>query len=251
VRTTSDVHRVDAQSGESAAAGRAGATYRGGDMALGLRAVWVVSTGHGEVRGIDVVGLNPATLDPDLEARIPEASGSPEIATTRQSVWVGYGAQVLEVDPQTGKRLTSLDLGHSVDQLVGAGDELWVVDSLARGLFLFDPGEGSVVQTIGLQVAPDDVEVGNDGRLWVLNRAGGILLPVTAAGDIGAPIPVGSDPSDVAVSGDTVWVADREQGAIKEIDPVLDEVERTVKVGGAPAALAVDPETGDVWVYLS
>lgn len=251
VRTTGDIYQVDPDTGEPTTAASAGDPYGGGHMALGLRAVWLAASRFGGVPRIEVVGLNPATLDPDVEAQIPASSGTPEVATTDDSVWVGYADRLVEIDPQSGERLRSLDLGQSVDQLVGSGPDLWIVDSLAQGLFRFDPDKGEIVETIGLQLVPDELEIGDDGRLWVLNRAGGILLPVTASGDIGTPIPVGGDPSDVAAAGGTVWVADREQGAIKEIDSLLGEIERTVKVGGAPAALAIDPETGDVWVYLS
>jgi class 3 adenylate cyclase len=251
VRTTGDVFRVDPETGEPETAGSAGDAYGGGHMALGLRAVWLASSRFGGVPRIQVVALNPATLDPEVDVRIPATSGTPEIATTDDSVWVGYADRLVEFNPQSGEPLRSLNLGQSVDQLVGWGPDLWVVDSLARGLFRFDPDKGEIVETIGLQLVPDELEIGEDGQLWVLNQAGGILLPVTASGDIGTPISVGGDPSDLAVSGGTVWVADHEQGAIREIDPLLGEIERTVKLGGAPAALAIDSETGDVWVYLS
>jgi class 3 adenylate cyclase len=252
VRTTGDVYRLDPETAEASPVGRAGATYRGGDIALGLRGVWLISTGHGETEGVDVVGLNPASSIPDVETQLPDVTGlDPQIAATNESVWVGYGDQLTEIDPQTGDLLQSVDLGQSIDLLESAGPTLWVVDSLARGLFLFDPTEGEIVETIGLQVAPDDLEIGPDGTLWILNQAGRIILPIDSSGDIGSPIPAGTDPTDIAVSDDSVWVADQEDGVIREVDPNLGEIRRTAPVGGSPIAIAVDPESGDVWVYLS
>jgi hypothetical protein len=61
---------------------------------------------------------------------------------------------------------------------------------------------------------------------------------------------VGRDPTDVAVGAGDVWIADRD-GPVKEIDPITLEVRRTIQLPGEPETVAVDPRTGDVWIYLS
>jgi len=47
-----------------------------------------------------------------------------------------------------------------------------------------------------------------------------------------------------------VWVANRGGGTITRIDPPLLET-RTIEVGGSIAAIAVDPDTRTLWVYLT
>ena len=71
-------------------------------------------------------------------------------------------------------------------------------------------------------------------------RADGTILGSTA---------VGTDPAGVAYGGGMLWVANRSDATVYEVDPVSREVVQRIEVGGFPEALAVTAH--DVWVTNS
>jgi streptogramin lyase len=136
-----------------------------------------------------------------------------------------------------------------VDDLVGVGGDLWVVDQLGKTLYRYDT-RGNPVDSVELQVTPDDVVAGPAGDLWVLNHAGGTVTQVRPDGDIDQPIRVGEDASDLAVGPDALWVATRGGRSIQRIDPALEQRDDPIPMPGPVAAVGVDPDTGKVWAYL-
>ena len=70
--------------------------------------------------------------------------------------------------------------------------------------------------------------------------------PPGSLGRVAATIPVGTDPADVLVGQDTVWVANAAQGTISRIDPATNTVTRTIQVGRNPVRLAAG--FGSIWV---
>jgi peptide/nickel transport system substrate-binding protein len=62
-------------------------------------------------------------------------------------------------------------------------------------------------------------------------------------------IPVGSNPSGVAIGDGAVWVSNNLSGTVSRIDPAAGRVVQTIPVGNAPAGVAVG--YGSVWVTNS
>jgi streptogramin lyase len=94
---------------------------------------------------------------------------------------------------------------------------------------------------------PRAVAVGLNA-VWVVN---GEALYRLGEGDEPQRVPVGSEPDDVAVDNNYVWVSDRTDDTVTRIDPGPLEVgaepdEVTVPVGDEPRAIAVGRKT--VWV---
>lgn len=73
--------------------------------------------------------------------------------------------------------------------------------------------------------------------IWVVN---GDALYRLDPGEGTEPlrIPVGSNPDDVAIDPNYVWVSNEGDGSVMRIDPTTNKVSATVDVGGAPRALA-------------
>jgi YVTN family beta-propeller protein len=84
------------------------------------------------------------------------------------------------------------------------------------------------------------------GSIWAVDRTHDALLRVDPKRGAPTRIPVGHDPSDVAVSANHLWVANRGDDTVSRIDPATDRVDETRRVGASPAAVAVGE--GGVWV---
>ena len=59
------------------------------------------------------------------------------------------------------------------------------------------------------------------------------------SGQVLKPIPVGGEPSAIAVGGNAIWVAPRADGTVSRIDPRTATVDKTVRVGNEPEDIAV------------
>ena len=65
----------------------------------------------------------------------------------------------------------------------------------------------------------------------------------------GSPVQIGGAPVDVALAGDTAWVADAAGGRIVAVDLAAGTIERTIGVGRRPVAIAAAGE--DVYVLTA
>jgi streptogramin lyase len=213
-------------------------------MVLGLRAVWIVSLHD------FIVSIDTATLEPAETVSLPEGEAFHySVAVTQDRVWTGFGRSIAPVDPVTEELGAVIPLDHSVDDLVGVDGDLWVVDQLGKTLYRYD-ARGNPLDSVELQVTPDDVVAGPAGDLWVLNSSGGTVTHIGPDGEVGQPIRVGEDPSDLAVEPDALWVATQDGRTIQRIDPALGQRDKPIPMPGPVAALGVDPDTGEVWAYL-
>jgi class 3 adenylate cyclase/streptogramin lyase len=213
-------------------------------MVVGLRAVWVAS-----LNGF-MVSIDPATLETAEHVSLPGQGGfHTSVAVTEDLVWTGFQRHIAPIDPVTEELGEVILLHHSVDDLIGVGNDLWVVDQLGKTLYRYDD-RGHFVDSVQLQLTPDDVVAGPEGDLWVLNRSGGTVTPVGSDGAVGQPIRVGEDPSDLAVGPDAVWVAHHDGRTLQRIDPVLGQKDVAIRLPGPVTAVGVDPVMGHVWAYL-
>ena len=83
-----------------------------------------------------------------------------------------------------------------------------------------------------------------------MDRAAPSAATVHSDSDLTTPIPVGSEPHDVAVSpltGD-VYVTNFNDGTASVISGRTNTVTATILVGNGPVGVAVSPLTGDVYV---
>jgi YVTN family beta-propeller protein len=224
------------------------------DLDVGLHAVWVArDLAKAQHLQYYIARVDPATRDLIRNIPLPASSGSspPRAGVGSGSVWAGDGGSVVRIDPTTNKIVKVIPVEGSVDLLAVGPGRVWVADQLTNLISEIDPRTNQVVHTLALQATPDAMAADADG-LWVLNQSAHFLTEISAAsGTAQNPISVGKDPSAVAFGGGKVWVANLGDGTVMEIDPATREVVKTIPVGGPAGALAVDPDTGSLWVYLA
>jgi class 3 adenylate cyclase/streptogramin lyase len=223
----------------------------GGNVAVGDREVWVAtaSGSNGTFRP-SAVQIDPATFRP-APAILFEGSYTSllaKVAVGGGYVWLAYQGVLGQADPGHGEPVT-VPIDGRADNVSAFGQEVWVADFLNGVLYQIDPLRSKVERSVTLQVAPDSIAVGRAG-LWVVNTSGHTAFEVDElSGDPQPPVPVGAGPISVAVGTDAVWVANRDDDTVTRIDPATRETS-TFEVPGTPLALAVDPRTDAVWVYL-
>jgi class 3 adenylate cyclase/streptogramin lyase len=240
VMNGSCVCRIDPQTLE---VGHAEVPYPA-QISLGHRGVWVATLDG------DVVPVNAGTLETSEPISFPLSGFHVSVTTTDDAVWAALGRTLYRIDPVLEQvSLEPIDLEHTADDVVGMGRDVWVVDELGRALHRYGP-DGVRVDTVRLQVTPDDVVVGPDGQLWVLNSSGGTVTRVDPESGPGQPIRVGADPSDLAVGPDAVWVSDRDERMIQRIDPTLGRPDDPIRLPGPVAAIGVDQASGEIWAYI-
>jgi YVTN family beta-propeller protein len=154
------------------------------DLVFDGSAVWVIN--HRD-RGL--VRIDARTNAARLLATIP--GDAPErMVLTGGRLWItGRGTDLLEVDPDNGNVLRTIEIGAGGIDVVAAGDTLWVpsrsseVD--ARGfptmeaLRRVDARSGAVTASVAAR-GPLDVHglVADDGGVWLADNTHGVLYRV-------------------------------------------------------------------------
>jgi class 3 adenylate cyclase/streptogramin lyase len=221
----------------------------GGDVAAGDRQIWIgTSTGvapdyHVAVSRIDV-SRNSATRPIALPGTFQNALS--EIAVGDRYVWSAYAGGLARIDNESGA-FDVRDTGGDEDGVEAFGSTVWVTDVLNNVLMRIDPDTIDVVRSVELDSNADALAIGGAGT-WFVDSSAGFAQEIEDEG-LGEQVQVGTDPLAIAVGSDYIWVANRADGTISRIDADTHLVE-TFPVPGSPIALAVEPQSGAVWVYL-
>ncbi len=149
-------------------------------------------------------------------------------------------------------------VGSHPGGVVIAPSGVWITSWWENTLARIDPSTNHVLQTLPLQLTLQDgvdAIAWGAGSLWVTvmredasgNSAPGSLLRVDAAtGQVLATVPVGREPADVAVAGNTVWVTTYDDGSLTRIDAATNTVAATLPV--CPKPIGVVSAFGSTWV---
>jgi class 3 adenylate cyclase len=253
IRTTDMVH-VDGSTGEllqehrSFACCEPGATFT---LAIGERTVWAPS-GLGEVGSPGRLNrLDWASGDILEPIRLPHSSPPSDVALGLGAVWVSFrDGSVERRDPFTGQLLDGFAVSEtSIDALLIAGDTPWVLDQLTSEVIRLDPDTGAEIARVPLGGSPRTF-VADDRRVWVLDPSTSTITPISmSTSEASSPIgSVGDGPTGLAVGLDAVWVSDS-GGSVLRVDPTDGSTEE-FEVGPPLTAIAVDPETGLLWLTV-
>lgn len=213
---------------------------------VGYRAVWI-----GGLRSADGVALlrwDPATNEPLAAIRVLADSPLTDVALGYGSVWLALvDGRVFRLDAETTDVEAAIPVGGSLDGVVVGAGGVWALDIANGTLTPVDPRTedvGHPTELTGsiLAMAADD------DRVWLLDAVGHVVIPIDSGGVKRDPIPVGSEPSGIAVGLGAVWVSD-ESGDVYEIDPLTKRT-ATIHVGGHLTAIAVDENSGTLWLTV-
>jgi streptogramin lyase len=172
------------------------------------------------------------------------------VATGLDAVWVGFRDGTIERrDPFTGELVGSLAVPGTVDAIVIGGESLWVLDQLASEVIQIDPDTGAELARTAVVGSPRTMTA-DDRRVWVLDPSTSTVTSIAmSTGEASSPVgPLGREPTGLAVGADGVWVSDAE-GFVYRVDPT-DGSTTELEVGVPLTAIAVDPETGLLWLTV-
>jgi DNA-binding beta-propeller fold protein YncE len=214
-------------------------------IAVGQGAVWAAGN-------IGISRISPATDKVEATIRYDTGQAKPiRIAVAGGAVWMLVtDGRLIRVDAGTNRITRRLQIGTAGADLAVTPSALWVLDPVGERVYEVDPKTAEIVRRVSVAGNLERVVVGA-GEIWVLDENAGVVTPIDpTTGGRGAPIRVGAGPVDMTFGLGAVWVANRGGGTITRIEPQLLET-RTIQVGGSIAAIAVDPDTRTLWVYLT
>jgi DNA-binding beta-propeller fold protein YncE len=188
-------------------------------VAAGERGVWVGSRSRGRnVNAAQTVArIDPGSAQP-ARPPLPQADGVQDLAVGDGAVWVvgRRRAVVTRIDVATGATTRTILGGDPQRIAIGQGS-VWISND-----------DGTVTQ-LGLRSAirrrirvggqPRGLAVGR-GAVWVANTLDGTATRIDprTGRTVGQALPVGSNPSAVAVRGTTAWVSLLGDNAVARID---------------------------------
>jgi DNA-binding beta-propeller fold protein YncE len=153
---------------------------------------------------------------------------------------------VVPVQLRPPRIFASLQPGADANDVALADGALWIASSADGRVYVLEPGGGAPRV---LPAGRSPVALAADGaRVVAVGDRDGALAAFDARArrSLGVPVEVGGAPVDVALAGDTAWVADAAGGRIVSVDLRARRVTGAVAVGRRPVALAVAGE--DVYV---
>jgi streptogramin lyase len=212
------------------------------DIAVTQGRAWVPSAGSDELIAIS------DRVRPAREATYRASTGALRVSTEGLSIWLAgaIGSGITSVDPLFGgeaKRHRIPVAGDTVDLAVGR-DAVWVSNGAAGTVTRVDPvSDRALGPPIRTGRFPTALAVGTHD-VWVVNSGDGTLARVDPRENlvVGRRVPVGRDPQDVAIGFGSVWVANRGDGTLSRIDERTGRPQGSIRLGGAPTALAVTVE---------
>ncbi len=209
--------------------------------------VWVADDGAGTITRIPMDTLTP---DPAVSSGIEPVS----ITAGDGRAWI--------LDPYAGQ-IKALDASGQVDDgfvwrspspvdAVYVQGYLWVVDAACGCLFKLDASTGHLRQKITepfVGAGPSRVDAG-PGGIWVLDGIARSLVRIAPWNGemVGTPIALSGQPTDLAVSSDTIWVSMEADDIVERLSPT-GALQADVPVPGGPSAIVADAD--GAWVLTS
>lgn len=198
--------------------------------------------------------ISPASRH--VVASIPLDVAAQSLASAGSDVWA-VGSTLTDafltlerIDPtfDSASRAERLPLAVAGDTGSVAGRGGTVLVAPRSGLLTrIDAHNGHTLGRVDPNASPASIAVGLGGS-WLAYPEANLVIRVDRSGAI-TQIPVGRDPSAIAIGARAVWVANELDGTVKSIDPDTSAVITTIRVGHAPSAIAAGD--GSVWVASS
>jgi YVTN family beta-propeller protein len=233
------------------------------DVVAGFGRVWVVNNGGGTVAEIDPKSLGFPVLPVPVTSGVPFEGGPMTIGT---SLWVVAddcdpvvttvgcpGEGELWFSDGSGNGTTSFPPLYVTDAAAADG-VLWLSGYLDAGsgsgqLERIDEASHRYLDSTPLDFLPSGGLAAGDGAVWITDPVGDRLVRIDAATrEVVTRIPVGRNPTAVALGTGSVWVTNYDDGTVSRIDPATNEVVARIEVGPHPDHVAADGS--GVWVAV-
>lgn len=191
-------------------------------VAVSSTGLWVASP---TPRGARIARLDPATLRPTASVRvsfpviqIAAAGGRVWMLDQRRGRLVGLGGP-------KGEPVANTSFAGHPRQVVARGDWLWafMVDrnGLSTRILRLDPRSGKRAGP-ALRVPGDARALAAEGdRAWIAEPGFLHTFDIGTGRQIGEPLPIGSQPSDLERLRGRLWLADVGEHAVRRLSPSL------------------------------
>jgi DNA-binding beta-propeller fold protein YncE len=191
---------------------------------------------------------------PALASTIDTGGSPAAVAAGEGSVWVADNlrGRLLRIDPEVRTQVRSTRAGDGPVAVAVTSGAVWVAsaDGTVRR---FDARTGAATDDPESVPGAAGIAVG-EGSVWVTSQSEGTVTRLDPATGRrrGQTIEVGPQPTDIAVGGGGVWVANSEQmnGTVSRIDPDSGEPGDPIKVAKGQV-FALTYGEGGVWVAAS
>ena len=202
----------------------------------------------------------------NVAARLCSMAGAGEILATGETVHLAQRLEGLSYLPRHPVKAKGIEEPVRVVRVVPDGDDpihqlatlrappssptgakglTWWFDLGGRRRLLAAAAAGAVAVVVAAVVIV--VSGGGQDPSLLAENAAGVIDPSTGA--VVGQVPVGANPTAVAVAADAVWIVNTDDDSVARIDPATRQVVQTIDVGGAPTSMAVGG--GSVWVANS
>ena len=213
---------------------------------VGDRTVWVGGGLHGAVASI--LRWDPATDQQLGDVTIPSGQIVNDVEVGGGKVWATFAdGRVVELDAASRHELAETHVPGIIDDAVLGAHALWALDLTGGTLTPVNERTLRKEKPVSFPGSILDMAADTD-HVWLLESVGHDVIPVSATGHVGDPVPVGPSPSGIAVGLGAVWVSD-EDGDVYRIDPLTLTVTH-VHVGGHLTAIAVDEGSETLWLTV-
>jgi DNA-binding beta-propeller fold protein YncE len=222
--------------------------------------LWVADAGRGAVVSIDTATGDARFVPMPASGageRIPVGSDpSPEV--------MGSVSGVMPVADPAGQASGSVAVRVPLDlepfYVAADASGVWVADAFGNDLgrskvAVVDPVSLEIlgVATIGGALGGVALEP-SGAHAWVSGFERGQVARFPTAAPGSGPdqvVEVGSNPLGLVATAESLWVPLRGDGRVVRLDTQGDTRQVAIEVGEGPANIAVDPETGNLWVTLA
>jgi streptogramin lyase len=194
--------------------------------------------------------LDPENGDVLEPIRLQRSSAPSDVAIGLDAVWVSFRDGTVERrDPFSGELVDAFAVPASIDTIVIAGEDLWVLDQFASEVIRLGPDTGREIARMSLSGSPR-VIVPDDRRVWALDPSSSTVTPIAiSSNEASSPIgPLGERPTGLAVGLESVWVSDA-GGSVFRVDPTTGSTSE-YPLGVPLSGIAVDPDTGLLWLAV-
>ncbi len=219
-------------------------------------AILVIAHATGSSTAAAVPANSVAVLDSrdgDVLADVPVGMRPGPIAGAAGSVWVANldDSTITRIDAATRRTIGTLTPGGVVTGLAATPRAVWVADTTAGRAQRIDPAVDAVTQTAPLVGRRDGPPQSTDvrepvafgaGSLWFAHD--GVVTQLSADGRRLATIPVGNEPTAIAVDTHGTWVTDDWDNNVSQI--VDGSVAGRIPTGLGPDGIAIG--AGAMWV---
>jgi streptogramin lyase len=213
------------------------------DLTIGTGGIWVANSG-----GSTLTRIAPRDGQVRQEA-VPAVDSPFGVAEGDGRVWaVGPSGELAQIDPQSGQRVGTTELGIQADALAAGFGAVWVLNGTAGTVTRVDVSSGQVGERRVVEVGrgPTDIAIGERGP-WVTNASSATLVGLEPeTGRVEATFKLRGGIDSVAVGEGAVWVADPARGQVFRVDPATRKV---VPIAAGGAGQGADVAVGNGAVF--